>query len=220
MALKFSEFPGRAERDCQRRNDNRLFDKSLRHVTQRQLSEATRADATEVSEFAQAFQKLFDDTSGLDSNVESDVILELKSRADRLYEQATGLSGDHGKYKTALLKLVEVMMTSVRAGAGDDAHALSELEQEQEARSIHVSLLVYPIVSDMLRPDSLITAETLTPTLLSISDDELTAILHLFEEEQLAFIHNEALQLLTRCRDEGYDYPEAWARLQYIADVV
>ena len=52
-----------------------------------------------------------------------------------------------------------------------------ELEQERQARSAHYQLLEYPLVADLLDPQSPIAADDLTATLLSSSADELRAAL-------------------------------------------
>ena len=63
------------------------------------------------------------------------MILGLKERLDRLYEQASGLREDQTKVKAALRQLVGVVMRAVWSGAGNDALARSELEDEEQARN-------------------------------------------------------------------------------------
>lgn len=218
MSLSFNPQPGCRERALKRNQDNPLFPEAMRHVDAGRLQEAQREDAEEATAFADAFRALFEKAASLEANVQSDVILELKQGADKLYEQAAGLAGDNSQAKQSLLKLIEALMRAVRAGAGNDPQALSELEQETEARSMHMALLEYPLIADLLRPDSPVDADSLAPVLLSSEAEELTAVLQLFDTEQLLHLHANAKILLEDSLQQGHDLPDAQQRLQQIAE--
>ena len=218
MTLNFSQQPGCRERALQRRCDNPLFPEAMRQVDASLLQAAQREDAEEVSAFTDAFRALFEKAASLEANVQSDVILELKQSADQLYEQAAGLGGDNSQVQQALLKLIEALMRAVRAGAGNDQQALSEIEQETEARSMHMALLEYPLIADLLRPDSPVDADSLASVLLSSEAEELGMALQLLDTEQLLHLHVNAKALLEACRQDGYELPEAGQRLQQIAE--
>jgi hypothetical protein len=218
MTLNYNQRPGCRERDLQRRHDNPLFPEALRHVDASLLQAAQREDAEEAAAFADAFRALFEKAANLEANVQSDVILELKQRADQLYEQATGLVGNNSQAQQALLKLIDALMGAVRAGAGDDPQALSEIEQETEARRMHMALLEYPLIADLLRPDSPVDADSLASVLLSSEAEELGLALQLLDTEQLLYLHANAKALLESCRKEGHELPAAWQRLQQIAE--
>lgn len=190
----------------------------MRHVDTTMLEAAQREDAEELTAFAGAFRALFEEAARLEANVQSDVILGLKQRADQLYEQAAGLAGDNGQAQQSLLKLIDVLMRAVRAGAGNDPQALSEIEQETEARQMHMALLEYPLIADLLRPDSPVDADSLASVLLSSETEELGLALQLLDTEQLLYLHANAKALLEACRQEGHELPEAWQRLQQIAE--
>ncbi|WP_126456473.1 hypothetical protein [Sulfuriflexus mobilis] len=217
MYLNFSQRPGCRERDLQRRHDNPLYPEGKRSVSAEQLQAAQRADAEEAAAFTEAFRTLFEKAVHLDANVQSDIILELKQGADKLYEQAAGLAGDNRQAQQSLLKLIDVLMRAVRAGAANDPQALSEIEQETEARQMHMALLEYPLVADLLRPDSPIDPDSLAPTLLSCDEEELAMALQLFDTEQILYLHSAAQKLLDACRQEGHEAPQAWQRLHQIA---
>lgn len=218
MPLNFSQRPGCRERDLQRRQDNPLYPEALRRVTADQLQAAQAEDAEEVTRFGKAFQALFEKAANLEANVQSDVILELKQGADQLYEQAAGLAGDNSQAQQSLVKLIDALMRAVRAGAGNDPQALSEIAQETEARQMHMALLEYPLIADLLRPDSPIDADGLAPALLSSEAAELELALQLFDTEQILLLHANAQAVLEASRKEGHELPEAWQRLQQIAD--
>jgi hypothetical protein len=218
MSLNYSQQPGCRERALQRRHDNPLFPEAMRHVDASQLQAAQREDTEEAAAFADAFRALFEKAANLEANVQSDVILELKQRADQLYEQAAGLAGDNSQAQQSLLKLIDALMRAVRAGAGSDPQALSEIEQETEARQMHMALLEYPLIVDLLRPDSPVDADNLAPALLSSEAEELGLALQLLDTEQLLYLHANAKALLESCREDGYELPAAWQRLQQIAE--
>ncbi len=220
MSLNFSPHPGCRERNLQRRENNPLYVEAARCLDEDLLQAAQREDAEELAAFAEEFRNLFEQAAKLEANVQSDVILGLKQSADQLYEQAAGLAGDNSQAQQSLLKFIDALMRAVRAGAGNDARALSEIEQETEARSMHMSLLEYPLIADLLRPDSLIDADSLASALLSSGAEELGMALQLFDPEQILSLHTDAKSLLESCREAGYELPDAWQRLQQITESV
>ena len=220
MTLVFSDKPGSRERQLQRQYNNPLFSEQQRTITDIELKKVQAEDLQELEVFSQAFQKLFEEASQLADNVQSDVILKLKENADKLYERAACLPGENSTAQESLLKLIAIIMRAIKQGAGDDAKALSELEQETQARAMHIELMKIPLVADMLNPDSLIDADNLAATLLSVSHDELEAGLTLFQEDQITHLYNDAETLILDCAEKGYDMTSAKASLALIADAL
>jgi len=220
MTLLFSESPGSRERQLQRQYNNPLFSEQQRNISPQNLKKIQDEDIAQLSVFSQDFQKLFDSASQLAENVQSDVILKIKEDADRLFEQAACLPGDVSSAQESLLKLIAVIMQAVKQGAGDDPKALSELQQETEARAMHTELMKFPLVVDMLNPDSLIEPENLAATMLSAELDELAAGLQLFEIDQITQLYNDAETLMHECTENGHDVSSAQARLDVIAEAL
>lgn len=200
MSLRFSQRPGRQERHLMRRHNNPLFSEARRQITPDSLSEAQRLDHEEIEDFIGQFHTLVHDAVKLQPNEGSEVILELKERLDKAYEQACGLADDQSETKDAIKKLTIVVMNAVRTGAGKDTLALQELEQEEVARKAHEALLEFDLVADLLCPDSPIAEGELAATLLSTREEELAALLELFDGNQLALLCGEAEALI-----EGLD---------------
>ncbi len=196
MPLLFSEYPGRRERHLLRRRNNPLYPEAQRTLSTQALQEAQRLDHEEIVEFLQTFQGLMAEAAKLGGNIGSEVILGLKERLDQTYEQACGLGDDQTETKEAIARLIEVIMRAVIAGAGNDAVAQAELEQEQAARAMHFALLESPLVADLLHPESPIPPAELVPTLLSAGEEELELALELFDPEQLEQIARDASSLL------------------------
>jgi seryl-tRNA synthetase len=213
MTLLFSQNPGRRERHLLRKRNNSLFSDEEQRISSSDLQEAQRQDHEELVEFITEFRTLIHETVNLQPNEDSGVILEIKERLDRAYEQASGLADDQTETKNAIQKLVQVIMSTVEAGAGDDPQALQELEQEKAARTAHFALLQHPIVADLLCPDSPIAANELAPTLLSESADSLQAALDLFDNVQLAILYEEAQETLKRVEEDGTPITEQRSRL-------
>lgn len=220
MTLVFSDKPGHRERQLQRQCNNPLFSEQQRTVTNIDLKKAQDKDLQDLALFSEGFQELFEQASQLAENVQSDVILKLKEDADKLYERATSLPGENGKAQESLLKLIAIIMRAIKQGAGDDAKALSELEQETQARAMHIELMKSPLVADMLNPDSLINADNLAATLLSADNDELETALGLFQAEQLTQLYNDAETLIHECTEKGHDMTTAKHRLDLIANAL
>ena len=79
-----------------------------------------------------------------------------------------------------------------------------ELDEEDEARRLHLQMLEHPLVLDVLDPDSLITPDELAATLLSAPLSEFEAVLSLFDADQLVLLSKDAHRL----HDAIGDLPE------------
>ena len=202
MTLLFSQRPGRWERHLQRKRNNPLFPETEQKISPADLQEAQRLDHEELVEFITDFQQLIHQAVNLNSNEGSEVILEMKERLDKTYEQACGLADDQTETKEAIQKLLQVVMAAVRTGASDDPQALAELEDERRARAAHFELLQQPVVADLLAPNSPVSEKELVPTLLNETREGLEAALVLFDDTQLGVLCNEAHQLLKSMEQE------------------
>ncbi len=203
MRLLFSEMPGRHERYLVRKYENLLFPESERILTPNQLNEAQRLDHEELVAYIGDLRKLVGEAVALGPHEQSEVILELKERLDKFYEQACRLADDQTPNKEAIKKLTTVIMHAVWKGAGNDTLAHQQLEHEEEARRTHYALLEYPLVADLLDPESLIQEHELLPVLLSADQAEFEAAVSLFDPAQLAALCEQGQQWFeTRNGDE------------------
>lgn len=202
MDRSYSEWPGRHERHYRRRVDNPLFgDRRIDHSDQA-LREMQRLDHEELIAFLEELRQTVQSAVELKPNEGSEVILALKERLDRLYEQSAGLAEDQAANQSAIRELVEVIMRNVERGAAGDPRGMDELAQERQAREMHHALLREPLVADLLHPETTITAADLAPTLLCAGPSALSAALQIFDPAQLAALHGAA----RRCAGDG---PEA-----------
>lgn len=218
MQPPFSDKPGRHERHLRRRMGNALFDDPVAEDAHDQVLEAQRRDQQERAAFQEELQVAVQEAVDLDANVDSDTILDLKQRLERLYETASGLAGDQQANKAAVRRLVDVITGTIRNAAAGDATAAQELDQEEAARQLHYGLLEFPIVADLLHPDTVIRSHELLPTLLSESGDALDAALNVFDAVQVAELSTDARRLLV-ARDPHYQqFPAAWQRLAQMED--
>lgn len=194
--LHFSQNPGRWERHLLRKKDNPLFPEPEQTISRESLEEAQRLDHEELTVFITHFRKLILEAVELQPNAESGQVLGIKERLDKSYEQSAGLADDQQETREAILKLQETIMAAVRKGAGADSSALRELAQEEQARAVHFQLLEYPLVADLLAPDSPVGAGELAPTLLTAPKEEFEAALTLFDDDQLVLLRRDAEALL------------------------
>ncbi len=214
--LVFRERPGCRERHLRRKQNNPLFPEDQRHPTQDDVLDAQRRDNQELTEFMVEVRQLIARITELDPNVDSDTILNFKTRTDRLYEQCTGLPGDQTQIKQALIRLIDVLMDAIAGAAAEDPEAVRKLDQERQARAQHFELLESPLTGDLLREQSPVEASELVPTLLSEPLESLATILELFDREQLRWIRDTASALIAQRRSEGFDLPEAEEHLRRI----
>jgi hypothetical protein len=212
MRVPFSDLPGRHERHLRRRLDCRLFPRPLAELADDVLLEAQRRDHEELIAFVGDLRNAVGRAVILEASAASETVLGLKEDLERLYERSAGLAEDQTANQAALRRLVDVIMRSVRRGAGNDPLAQAEIEQGEAARALHFEQLAHPIVADLLAPDSPIEADELVPTLLCESPPGLAAALLLFDADQLAQLCVDArLVLLTR--DPDRQLAAAWERL-------
>jgi len=204
MELHFTQNPGRRERHLLRKMGNPLFPEADRTISAASLEQAQRLDHEELSAFITEFRKLIYQAVNLPPNVDSGLVLSIKEQLDKSYEQSAGLADDQRETREAIVKLLKIIMSAVRKGAGSDPVALNELTQEDQARTAHFELLENPLVADLLAPDSTIDANELAPTLLSAPQDEFEAALTLFDRDQLMLLRRDAEALL----EQKTDVPE------------
>lgn len=203
-SLQFSQQPGMRELHTRRRAGNILFGERA-HVTQQEVDEARESDLVDQQNFLQELQQLFQDASEMNGQVDTDIVLELKERTDKLYELVCGLPGNRDKEKQGLLSFNEVIMQAIGRAAGNDPLASQEMERERQAREMHLRLLEYPIVPHLLHNDTPVTEADLVPTLLSSDAETVHIVMSLFDPEQQQEIRDRALELLDLI--DGKDVP-------------
>ncbi len=221
MTIHFSQHPGKRERHLQRQYQNVLFPRSRRDFNQQRIEGARYMDEQETEEFLREFQKLVAQISLLKANEDSENILQLKAQLEKSYVQCCGLSGEQSEISTAIANLLQVIMRAVWQGAEGDPQAVKHLQQEELARSRHFQLLAYPLVVDLLDPDSIIREDELAATLLSESPESLQTGLLLFDQQQLLSLFEAAMSLLEKTRLKfPHEHQEildnAWKNLQLI----
>ena len=210
----FSERPGFWERHLERKARHpQLFGAELT-IDQTAVDAARRRDQQELQGLRADFAQLLNDMAGLGDSADTEIVLGLKERIDRLYMQCAGLGGDPGKERQALLRLHDVVMASILKAAGSDPLARDELEMEQAAHTLHLQLLEYPVVADLLRTDSPVAADELAPVLLSETENSLRVVLGLFDSTQLLAICAQTRELLDRIALRGDDLLPYSARLR------
>lgn len=204
-----SENPGAHERHLIRRNKNILFGSRQTEVDSDSLQENQKKDHDILQQFMVDFRDTMTKAVSFKPNEDSEVILEVKDKLDKLYAAAVSVADDQTRVRESIKKLLSVIMQSVRQGAGNDAHALQELDQEDAAREANFAFLESKLVADILDPDSPIENDDLVPTLLSAEKDDLALATQLFDEEQMTFLLGEAEKLLNKLDAEGHDIKQA-----------
>ena len=218
MQPPLSDHPGRHERHLRRKIANPLFDDPRDEDFHEELLAAQRRDQEERAAFMDRLQDTIQEAVNLKPSEDSDTILGIKGRLEQLYEEATGVAGDQTAAKTALHRLVDVITRTIRRAAEGDATAAMELDQEEAARETHFALLEYPVVADLLSPDSVIGQGELLPTLLSEDEGALAAALQVFDGVQVAQLATDARTLLLARDPERRRFPAAWQRLAQMED--
>ncbi len=160
------------------------------------LLEAQRLDHEELLQFLTGLRETVQQAVDLKPREESQVVFDLKAELEKMYETACGLADEQSSNKSAIRQLIAVIMDKVRQGAGGDALAAQELSQEQALRTSHFQMLEFPLVADLLHPQSVIEPNELAAVLLTAAEDEVSAALSLFDPVQLEAICDDAASLL------------------------
>lgn len=215
MAIEFSPQPGPRERHLRRKYRNPLFADGGT-IEAQQVAEARRQDEEEFTRFLEDFRGLVQEAVDLESNADSDVILDLKERLDHSYLHCCALPGENHEIKQSINKLIQVIMVAIRQGAANDPVALGKLDEEEQARQMHNRLADEVFVADLILDDSPISQDELVPSLLSESGQAVHAALQLFDAEQLSSIYQQAEALLQDCDQQAVNDSEARQRLKQI----
>ena len=160
------------------------------------LLEAQRLDHEELLQFLTDLRETVRRAVELQPREESQVVLDLKAELEKMYEAACGLADEQEGNKSAIRQLIAVIMGKIREGASGDTLAEQELAQEEAARTTHFQLLEYPLIADLLHPQSLLAADELAAVLLTDPEKEVAEALTLFDHTQLEAICDEAGKLL------------------------
>jgi len=212
-----SENPGAFERHLIRKHNNPLFEERQTKINSDTLMEVQKKDHDILQQFMVDFKEVMTKAVTFKPNEDSEVILEIKDKLDKLYATAASVADDQTRVRESIKKLLGVIMQSVRQGAGDDAHALQELEQEEGARAANFEFLESKLVADILDPESPIDNDDLIPTLLSVEDkDELALATQLFDLEQVSFLLAEGEELLNKLDKKGEDVKAAAENFVFI----
>ena len=150
----FSNKPGRHERHFLRKLDNPLFPHPVIDPADEEILEVQRLDHDELLAFITELRRLVQQAIELKPNEESQVILDLKADLDKAYEKACTMADEQEGNKQAIQQLINVIMRTIRVNATGDAAAEQQLNEEEQARAFHFSLLEQPIVPDLLDPGS------------------------------------------------------------------
>jgi hypothetical protein len=209
---------GMNERHLRRKDGNPLYGVPAPAFSAEDYLQARRRDSEELNRFQSDMHEVIRQAIDLPASSESEVVLELRGRLDQLYTRCSGFGTNCGSHKESIRKLIDIVMKAVWQAAADDPMARLELEQEEMARQQHFCLLEYTLISDLMRPDTPIAHEELIPTLLQAGEDELEAVLWVFESEQLDMIRKDARRLLSERREQGFELPLAWGNLQLITE--
>jgi hypothetical protein len=213
MNLHFSPEPGPRERQLRRKYQNPLFGPTGDQVTQQDVDAARQEDQIALQQFLLDIRSLIQEAVDLKPNTDSEIILDLKERLDQCYTRCCAMPGEHEEIKTAINKLIHVIMQAIRQGAANDPVALAKLDDEDAARRMHQALHVHTLIVDLLLANSPIEEAELLPTLLSETVEVVQATLPLFDIEQLGLLYETGKKRLEELQRQGHALPGAWSNL-------
>lgn len=216
QACETLDYVGMYERHLLRKDRNPLF--GAPELSVEAFIEARQQDQQEQIGFQQAMATAIQQAINLEPNATSEVVLALRGQLDQLYIRCCSMGESCDEHKQALRKLIDIVMKAVWQAAADDPMARLELEHEELARQQHFLLLEYPLIADLMRPDSPVAQQELVPTLLQADEDELEAVLWMFEPQQLQQIRHEAETLLRQLNQQGHGLAAAWRNLDAIVE--
>ena len=183
-SIKFSAEPGAYERHLQRKYHNPLFPTADQHLLAEEVDQAREKDQQDLRAFFDVFQDTVQEAVELSDSVESEILLDLKEKLERLYVQSPSLAGNLEQHQVALQKLINVCMAGIEKGAEQDPEALKKIHHEITAREVFFAMIKSPMVADLLRGDAIINESEMIPSILSESAETLPDVLELFDPTQ------------------------------------
>lgn len=213
--IDFLQSPGPRERQLQRAYNNPLFLHNA-DLQPQQLEQSRQLDASDLEDFILQFQADIEAAVNLKPQADADDVLALKARMETLYTQACGLQGERDKFKTALKQLIEIMTRSLISAANNDPEAMQKINDDTEATELHLRISESLLAADIMNPNEVITQDQLASSMLSSSEEELSAALLIFDPQQLQIISASATQILSACEYEPTSHPLPFQRLQQI----
>ncbi len=213
-SIKFSALPGAYERHLQRKYHNPLFPSPDQHLFNKEVEQAREKDQQDLRAFFDAFEETVQEAVELSESVESDVLLDLKEKLERLYVQSTSLAGDLGQHQDALQKLLSVCMTGILKGAEHDPVAIKKIQDELTAREVFFELLDNPFVAVLLRGDEIIHESEMIPCILSEPAESLPQVLELFDPVQQQHLIDLAKEYVEQQSDDIKQATQCAARLE------
>jgi hypothetical protein len=219
-SIRFSPLPGAYERHLQRKYRNPLFPPSQQNFLEAEIEQARQRDQQDLQAFMEAFQETVKQAAALNGSVDSEVVLDLKEKLERLYVSSSSLAGDLSTYQDALLKLIRVCMQTIRRGASDDLVALRKLDEEEQARTVYFAMLESALVPELMRGDEIIQVDELVPTVLSLTTNQLTTVLELFEPEYLQQLVVQSREFVRSLPAEVRDQTDVTEKLSIMEKVL
>ena len=226
MSFRPSELPGGFERHCLRQIQCAHLFGNASADPSGLLAQAISSDTAYAELFSEQFEAVLERAVVLKPSEETEVVLAVKAELDRLYTVSASLHGEKAKIQEGLKQLISLTMQTIKSAAGDDPLAAKELEEEQEARTLHFKMLESSMVADLLNshPDTgvFIPESALIPTLLSAEKSELADVIQLFDLEQALAITEGGEKLLGVSKEESVsrtseaDFAAATERLEFI----
>ncbi len=195
--VPFSQRPGRHERHFRRKVNNPLFPRPIHQYRDEDLLEVQRLDHEELVSFITELRTLVGEIARIPTSLDGEKLLQYKESLEKAYETAAGLAEDQTENQAAIDHLTQIISNSITRNTGGDQLAMTELEQEADARKLHYQLLKHPLVADLLHPQSLIATDELLPSLASAQADEVEAALSLFDSEQQGELRLQCEELLS-----------------------
>lgn len=197
MRQFFSSHPGAYERHIIRQYDHpKLF--KVSNLEQTKLKEAQQKDQQDAEAFQEKLVGLVQKAIDLESQTDSQILLDLKADLEQAYTYACSLSGDQSVNKQSLNQLITVLLSTINGQIEQDTLAIKEMQMEKEAREIHFKMIENPLIADLLREFSPIPPNQLLETLLSESIDSCYQCLSMFDDDQIVTLIEQGLLLEQR----------------------
>ncbi len=215
-SIKFSAQPGAYERHIQTKYHNPLFPEPDQHLFNQEVEQAREKDQQDLRAFFEAFQDTVQEAVELSESVESDILLNLKEKLERLYVQSTSLAGDLSHHQEALQKLLSVCMTGIQKGAEQDPTALKKIQDELTARDVFFELLQNPFVGILLRGDEIVHESEMIPCILSEQADSIPQVMELFDPVQQQHLIDLAKEFVEQQSDAVKQSTQCEARLELL----
>ncbi len=209
---EWSENPGCFEGHLKRKQNNPLFPKTEREVTQEQIDEARERDQEDAAKLKQEVVDLASDIEKLPELATVNDFAPIRETIDDLLYKGAGIGAVANDTRDLLNAIRETLIDSMRAGGSGNEKALRALAEAEEYHHSGIEIVHDPFIAQLSR----IPSSDVIPAMLSELPETIRKTMAIIEQDKKETVFKEACLLMKSAQAEGEIIPLADEKLRAI----